>query len=87
MAMSVLEAADEPLAKLSRAEKAQVLQWAARDLGGVFRTPESQKVPEFLRGQTGGFGDAAHGASVDRVVAQNDQDITASGEDDVFRIQ
>jgi uncharacterized protein (DUF433 family) len=34
--MSVLEAAEELLAKLSRAEKAQVLQWAARDLGDAF---------------------------------------------------
>src|SRR5512136_2195403 len=34
--MSVLEAAEELLAKLSRAEKAQVLQWAARELGDAF---------------------------------------------------
>jgi|SRR3954453_18993869 uncharacterized protein (DUF433 family) len=34
--MSALEAAEELLGKLSRAEKAQVLQWAARDLGDAF---------------------------------------------------
>lgn len=34
--MSVLETAEELFAKMSRAEKAQVLQWAARDLGDVF---------------------------------------------------
>ena len=34
--MSVLEAAEKLLAQLSRAEKAQVLQWAARDLGDAF---------------------------------------------------
>lgn len=40
--MSVLEAAEELLAKLSRAEKAQLLQWAARDLGGAFPGIESR---------------------------------------------
>lgn len=40
--MSVLEAAEELLAKLSRAEKAQVLQWAARDLGDAFPGIESR---------------------------------------------
>ncbi len=34
--MSLLEAAEELFAKMSRAEKAQVLQWAARDLGSAF---------------------------------------------------
>ncbi len=34
--MSVLESAEELLAKMSRAEKAQLLQWAARDLGDAF---------------------------------------------------
>ena len=34
--MSVLETAEELLAKMSRAEKAQLLQWAARDLGDAF---------------------------------------------------
>src|SRR5437016_13994282 len=41
-AMSTLEAAEELLAKLSRAEKAQVLQWAARDLGDAFPGIESR---------------------------------------------
>ena len=41
-AMSVLETAEELLAKMSRAEKAQVLQWAARDLGDVFPGIESR---------------------------------------------
>lgn len=40
--MSVLEAAEELLARLSRAEKAQVLQWAARDLGDAFPGIESR---------------------------------------------
>jgi uncharacterized protein (DUF433 family) len=40
--MSALEAAEELLAKLSRAEKAQVLQWAARDLGDAFPGIESR---------------------------------------------
>src|SRR6266481_4276623 len=34
--MSALEAAEELLAKMSRAEKVQLLQWAARDLGDAF---------------------------------------------------
>lgn len=40
--MSVLEQAEELLAKLTRAEKAQVLQWAARDLGDCFPGIESR---------------------------------------------
>jgi uncharacterized protein (DUF433 family) len=40
--MNVLEAAEELLAKLSRAEKAQVLQWAARDLGDAHPGIESR---------------------------------------------
>src|SRR5438552_10669317 len=40
--MSVLEAAEELLARMSRAEKAQVLQWAARDLGDAFPGIESR---------------------------------------------
>jgi uncharacterized protein (DUF433 family) len=40
--MSVLEAAEELLAKMSRAEKAQVLLWAARDLGDAFPGIESR---------------------------------------------
>jgi uncharacterized protein (DUF433 family) len=40
--MRVLEAAEELLAKLSRAEKAQVLQWTARDLGDAFPGIESR---------------------------------------------
>jgi len=40
--MTALEAAEELLAKLSRAEKAQVLQWAARDLGDSFPGIESR---------------------------------------------
>src|SRR5438876_6176704 len=40
--MSVLEIAEELLAKMSRAEKAQVLQWAARDLGDAFPGVESR---------------------------------------------
>ena len=40
--MSALEAAEQLLAKLSWAEKAQVLQWAARDLGDAFPGIESR---------------------------------------------
>ena len=40
--MSALEAAEQLLAKLSRAEKAQELQWAARDLGDAFPGIESR---------------------------------------------
>ncbi|HVM48633.1 MAG TPA: DUF433 domain-containing protein [Candidatus Acidoferrum sp.] len=40
--MSALEAAEQLLAKLTRAEKAQVLQWAARDLGDAFPGIESR---------------------------------------------
>ena len=40
--MSALEGAEQLLAKLSRAEKAQVLQWAARDLGDAFPGIESR---------------------------------------------
>ncbi len=40
--MSALEAAEELLAKMSRAEKALVLQWAARDLGDAFPGIESR---------------------------------------------
>src|SRR5438093_8663876 len=40
--MSVLEAAEALLARMSRAEKAQVLQWAARDLGDALPGIESR---------------------------------------------
>jgi len=40
--MSALEAAEQLLAKLSRAEKALVLQWAARDVGDAFPGIESR---------------------------------------------
>jgi len=40
--MSVLEAAEDLLARMSRAEKAQLLQWAARDLGDAFPGIESR---------------------------------------------
>src|ERR1051326_1941613 len=40
--MAVLETAEGLLAKMSRAEKAQVLQWAARDLGDAFPGIESR---------------------------------------------
>jgi uncharacterized protein (DUF433 family) len=40
--MSALEAAAELLAKLSPAERAQLLQWAARDLGDAFPGIESR---------------------------------------------
>jgi uncharacterized protein (DUF433 family) len=40
--MSVLETVEELLGKLNRAEKAQVLQWTARDLGDAFPGVESR---------------------------------------------
>jgi uncharacterized protein (DUF433 family) len=40
--MSTIEAAEEIFARLSRAEKAQVLQWVARDLGDAFPGIESR---------------------------------------------
>ncbi len=39
--MSVLEEIEQLLAKLSRAEKAKVLQWVVRDLGDAFPGIES----------------------------------------------
>src|SRR5690349_10579557 len=49
MGMSVLEAAEELLAKMTRAEKAQLLQWTARDLGDAFPGVESR--PEVCGGE------------------------------------
>ena len=46
--MSLLEAAEELLGKMSRAEKAQVLQWAARDVGEAF--PGIESLPEVSGG-------------------------------------
>jgi uncharacterized protein (DUF433 family) len=40
--MSLLEAAEELFAKMTRAEKAQVLQWAVRDVGNAFPGIESR---------------------------------------------
>jgi len=40
--MSLLETAEELLSRMSRAEKAQVLQWTARDLGDAFPGVESR---------------------------------------------
>lgn len=40
--MSILETAEELLAKMSRAVKVQLLQWAARDLGDAFPGIESR---------------------------------------------
>lgn len=40
--MSILETAEELLAKMSRAKKIQLLQWAARDLGDAFPGIESR---------------------------------------------
>jgi uncharacterized protein (DUF433 family) len=39
---SLLEQAEELISRLSRAEKAQVLQWTARDLGDAFPGVESR---------------------------------------------
>lgn len=40
--MDALHETEKLLSKLTRAEKAQVLQWVARDLGGVFPGIESR---------------------------------------------
>ena len=40
--MSALETVEQLLGKLNRAEKAQLLQWTARDLGDAFPGIESQ---------------------------------------------
>jgi uncharacterized protein (DUF433 family) len=40
--MSALEAAEELLAKMTRAEKAQLLRWTANDLGDAFPGIESR---------------------------------------------
>ncbi len=40
--MSMLRDAEELLARMTRAEKAQVLQWVARDLGDAFPGIESR---------------------------------------------
>ena len=40
--MSVLHEVEQLLAEMSRAEKAQVLQWVVRDLGDAFPGIESQ---------------------------------------------
>lgn len=47
--MSVLEEAEKILAQMSRAEKAQVLQWAVRDLGDAF--PGIETNPEVCGGE------------------------------------
>ena len=47
--MSALEAVEELLGKLNRAEKAQLLQWTARDLGDAFPGIESR--PEVCGGE------------------------------------
>ncbi len=41
--MEALHETEKPLTQLSRAEKAQVLQWVARDLGGAFPGIESRQ--------------------------------------------
>jgi uncharacterized protein (DUF433 family) len=40
--MSVLEQAEELFSKMTRAEKAQLLQWAVRDIGDAFPGIESR---------------------------------------------
>lgn len=47
--MSVLEEAEKILAQMSRAEKAQVLQWVVRDLGDAF--PGIETNPEVCGGE------------------------------------
>lgn len=47
--MSILEDAEHLLARMSRAEKAQLLQWLVRDLGNSF--PGIESTPEILGGE------------------------------------
>lgn len=47
--MTELEAAEQLLAKMSRAEKAQLLQWVVRDLGDAYPGIESR--PEVCGGE------------------------------------
>lgn len=47
--MSALETAEKLLAQMSRAEKAQVLQWTARDLGDA--TPGIENRPGICGGE------------------------------------
>ncbi len=47
--MSALETAEQAFAKLNRAEKAQVLQWAARDVGDAF--PGIESLPDVCGGE------------------------------------
>jgi len=48
--MSKLEEAERLLAQMSRAEKAQVLQWVARDIGDAFPGIESR--PDVCGGES-----------------------------------
>lgn len=47
--MDALHETEKLLSKLTRAEKAQVLQWVARDLGGVF--PGIESLPDVSGGE------------------------------------
>lgn len=47
--MDILREAEKLLAKMNRAEKAQVLQWMVRDLGDAF--PGVDTDPEVSRGE------------------------------------
>lgn len=47
--MASLEELEEMIARLSRSEKAQVLQWVARDLGDTF--PGIDSTPDVLGGE------------------------------------
>lgn len=47
--MSALQEVEQLLASLSRAEKAQVLQWVVRDLGDAF--PGIESIPEVSGGE------------------------------------
>jgi len=47
--MAALEETEKLIARLTRAEKAQVLQWIARDLGGAYPGVESR--PEVSSGE------------------------------------
>jgi uncharacterized protein (DUF433 family) len=46
---SVLEQTEELLSRMTRAEKAQVLQWVARDLGDAF--PGIESAPDVCGGE------------------------------------
>ena len=55
--MTALRQAEELLPSLTRAEKAQLLQWIARDVGDAFPGPQHGLVPDEVAGVVEGHED------------------------------